>query len=88
MQSRLMEHELVRVDGRSMQDALQNQEIMFVTKYDYLWNDPQQFDIVICHYPNRSNSNDSHVIGTLTRKQVVGHVQAVIFPFSGMRVIE
>ena len=71
--------ELVRVDGRSMDDTLANGEIMFVTKFDYAstwlvlpWQDdetkekaarittggsPQRFDIVICRYPGRGDTN-------------------------------
>ena len=71
--------ELVRVDGKSMDDTLANGEIMFVTKYDYAstwlvfpWQDdetkekaarittggnPQRFDIVICRYPGRGDTN-------------------------------
>lgn len=43
----------VGVDGASMNDTLQNKEIMLVTKFDYLFGEPQRFDVVICHYPNR-----------------------------------
>jgi signal peptidase I len=31
----------VRVDGNSMRDTLQNNEIMFVTKPEYLFGQPQ-----------------------------------------------
>lgn len=34
---------------------------------------------------NRSNSNDSHIIGTITREQVLGHVRFVVFPFNSIR---
>lgn len=47
--------EPVRVDGHSMNDTLDDKEIVFVTKYDYLLNGPEHFDIVICHYPNRTS---------------------------------
>ena len=49
--------EPVRVDGGSMLETLQDGEIMFVTKYDYLTRDPERFDVVICHYPNRGSTN-------------------------------
>ena len=49
--------ELVRVDGHSMDDTLANGEIMFVTKPEYLAGDPQPGDVVICHYPDRGNTN-------------------------------
>ena len=44
--------EPVRVDGESMMNTLQNNEFMITTKYDYLFGDPERFDIVICKYPN------------------------------------
>ncbi|NMD38906.1 MAG: signal peptidase I [Christensenellaceae bacterium] len=37
---------------------------------------------------NRSNSNDSHIIGSITRKQVLGHVRQVVFPFNAWRNVE
>lgn len=49
--------EPVRVDGSSMSATLANGEVMFVTKPEYLMGDPQRFDVVICHYPNRGNTN-------------------------------
>lgn len=49
--------EPVRVDGNSMQNTLQNNEYMIVTKYQYLFNDPERFDVVICRYPGRGNTN-------------------------------
>ena len=45
--------EPVRVDGHSMDNTLANGEVMFVTKPEYLFGDPEQFDVVICHYPGR-----------------------------------
>lgn len=182
--------EPVRVDGSSMAETLVNGEIMFVTKPEYLLGDPQRFDVVICHYPdrgdtnfvkrvvglpgdtvavengflyvngekyeenyltyrpnyavpptyiphagdvitigdgqlningepsglttvprwvmdnmtdgqyiaetdlyyvlgdNRSNSNDSHLVGPITRDMIVGHVRSVFFPFNAWRIIE
>ena len=71
--------ELVRVDGRSMDNTLANGEIMFVSKFDYAstwlsfpWQDdeakekaarittggkPNRFDVVICRYPGRGDTN-------------------------------
>ena len=37
---------------------------------------------------NRSNSNDSHLIGPLKRDQIVAHVRAVLFPFGSIRGIQ
>lgn len=140
--------QFVRVEGRSMIETLQNEEIMFTTRLEYWTGDPQRFDVVICHYPNRtenfvkrivglpgdtleikggylyvngemyeepyithrpdysmsaytvpegqyfvlgdnrSNSNDSHLIGPIDRSMIVGHVRSVVFPFSAWRAIE
>ncbi len=46
--------EPIRVDGSSMNDTLMNGEIMFVTKPEYLFGDPQVGDVVICKYPGRT----------------------------------
>lgn len=141
--------EPVRVDGSSMATTLANGEIMFVTKPEYITGDPQRFDVVICHYPNRGNtnfvkrvvglpgdtvevrggflyvngekyeepyivnrpdyalspytvpegmyfvlgdnrcnSNDSHLIGPITRDMIVGHVRSVLWPLDSWRTIE
>ena len=57
--------EPVRVDGTSMLNTLQNNEFMITTKFDYLFSDPERFDIVICNYPNTSD-------GKYRVKRVVG----------------
>ncbi len=71
--------ELVRVDGQSMDNTLENGEIMLVTKFDYssawlslpwqnpesrekapritIGGDPRRFDIVVCRYPGRGDTN-------------------------------
>lgn len=140
--------EPVKVDGHSMDYTLADGEVMLVTKPEYIFGQPQRFDIIICHYPdrgntnfvkrivglpgdevqikmdgylyvngekyeeeylvnrpnyfmtqpytvpegkyfvlgdNRSNSNDSHIIGPIDRNMIVGHVRAVFFPFSKAR---
>lgn len=55
--------EPVRVDGESMCDTLQNNEIMFVTKPEYLLSDPQLGDVVICKYPGRTENFVKRVMG-------------------------
>ena len=141
--------EPVRVDGHSMDNTLANGEVMFVTKPEYLFGDPERFDVVICHYPgrgntnfvkrvvalpgdvvqvsggylyvngekyeeeyltyrpnyelppyqvpegqyfvlgdNRSNSNDSHLIGPIDRSMIKGKVRQVILPLSAWRAID
>ncbi len=47
----------VRVKGSSMMDTLQNNDFMIVTKFEYLLGDPQRFDVVTCHYPNRGSTS-------------------------------
>ena len=139
--------EPVKVDGESMCGTLQDGDIMVVTKYDYIFGEPQFGDVVICNYPNRGstkfvkrlmglpgdtisivdgvfyrngeavdesgwalhnkasrstsmkeitlgegeyfvmgdnrdNSNDSRSVGPLTRKQILGHVRCVVYPFT------
>jgi len=48
--------EFVVVDGRSMMHTLLDKEIMLVTKPEYLNGDPERFDVVVCHYPNRGET--------------------------------
>ena len=47
--------EFVRVKGTSMTNTLQDQEVVWCSKFAYLVGQPQRNDIVICHYPNRVN---------------------------------
>jgi len=51
------------VKGDSMNDTLANAEVMFTTKFDYLWGEPQRFDVVICRYPNRDENFVKRVVG-------------------------
>lgn len=48
--------EAVRVEGVSMSNTLTDQEIVLESKLDYLFGEPQQNDIVICHYPGRGST--------------------------------
>ncbi len=48
--------EPIRVEGQSMADTLQNNEIMFVTKPEYIFGEPQRGDVVICKYPGRTEN--------------------------------
>ena len=57
--------EPVRVDGASMMNTLVDGEYMIATKFDYVWGDPERFDIVICNYPNTSD-------GMYRVKRVIG----------------
>ena len=51
------------VKGDSMNDTLANAEVMFTTKFDYLLGEPQRFDVVICHYPNRNENFVKRIVG-------------------------
>jgi len=55
--------EPVRVDGNSMLNTLTNGELMIATKWHYLWNDPERFDVVICKYPDRNAIFVKRVVG-------------------------
>lgn len=46
-----------------MTDTLQNGEIMYVSKPEYLLGDPARGDVVICHYPGREENFVKRVIG-------------------------
>ena len=55
---RLFIAEPVSVDGNSMYPTLKHGEIMIVNKWSYRFSgDPERFDVVICHFPNRGNTN-------------------------------
>ena len=49
--------QIIRVDGKSMYDTLDDNERLFVTVYDVRFSTVDRGDIVICHYPNRGNTN-------------------------------
>lgn len=62
--------EMVRVDGNSMYATLHDGEVMVVDKTRYatavlpfnlgnyaLGGEPQRFDVIVCHYPGRGNTN-------------------------------
>ena len=40
-----------------MMNTLLDGEFMISTKFDYLFGDPERFDIVICRYPGRGDTN-------------------------------
>ena len=75
--------EPVRVDGSSMADTLHDKEMVFVTKFDYLFGDPSRQDVVICHYPNRSEYFVKRLIGlpgdTIEIKEDSTTAQKVVF---------
>ncbi|MBR3108922.1 MAG: signal peptidase I [Clostridia bacterium] len=61
--------EFVRVDGTSMTNTLQNNEVVWCSKLSYIVGEPQRNDIVICHYPGRMNERGAqpiHLSGGLT----------------------
>jgi len=55
--------EPVIVDGNSMLDTLHDHEIMFVTKFDYIFGEPESGDIVICKYPESTKNYVKRLIG-------------------------
>lgn len=59
----LMVFQPVSVKGESMTDTLQNGEIMYASKPEYLLGDPARGDVVICHYPGREENFVKRVIG-------------------------
>ncbi|MDR0898189.1 MAG: signal peptidase I [Oscillospiraceae bacterium] len=47
----------ITVQGSSMMNTLQNRDLMIATKFDYIFGDPDRFDVVICRYPGRGSTN-------------------------------
>lgn len=46
-----------------MCDTLQDKEIMFVTKPEYIFGEPQRGDVVICKYPGRTENFVKRLMG-------------------------
>jgi signal peptidase I len=51
------------VDGESMLPTLQDEEYVFMEKVTYWFSEPAYGDIVICSYPNRTETFVKRVIG-------------------------
>ncbi len=49
--------QVIRVDGMSMFDTLLDNERLFVSVLDVRLHGVERDDVVICHYPNRGNTN-------------------------------
>lgn len=49
--------QVIRVDGSSMYDTLLDNERLLVSVLDVRLHGVERGDIVICHYPNRGNTN-------------------------------
>ena len=56
--------EFIRVDGKSMQPTLYSNEYVFTEKLSYRFSEPKLGDIVICSFPNRTETFVKRVIGT------------------------
>lgn len=54
---------IIRVDGSSMQDTLFTGERLFVTIADMKLHGPDRYDVVIVHYPNRTENFVKRIIG-------------------------
>lgn len=140
--------EPIVVDGPSMNETLFTGDRVFVTKFDYLFGEPERGNVVICHYPNsrenyikrmvglpgdtievrngvtyingeslneefiahptlrdygpttlgadeyfvmgdnRANSNDSRMVGPLSKSQIIGKVRYLFFPFDRVGPVE
>jgi len=56
--------EFIRVDGSSMEPTLYTNEYVFMEKVTYWFSEPSYGDIVICYYPNRTETFVKRIIGT------------------------
>ena len=72
--------QFVRVDGSSMLDSLTDKDIMFVSKYDYILGQPENGDVVICHFPGARNEGKTFV------KRIVG-VPGDVIEFTGGQLL-
>ena len=55
--------EFIRVEGDSMLPTLYTNEYVFMEKVTYWFSEPQRGDIIICSYPNRTDTFVKRVIG-------------------------
>jgi len=55
--------EPVIVDGSSMLDTLHDRELMFVTKFDYIFGEPERGDVIICKYPESTKNYVKRLVG-------------------------
>ncbi len=55
--------EFIRVEGQSMEPTLINNEYVFMQKVSYYFVDPQYGDIVICTFPNRTETFVKRIVG-------------------------
>jgi len=54
--------EFIRVEGQSMEPTLLDEEYVFMQKVTYYFKDPAYGDIVICKFPNRSETFVKRVV--------------------------
>ena len=54
--------EFIRVDGESMIPTLLDEEYVFMQKVTYYFREPQPGDIVICKFPNRTDTFVKRVV--------------------------
>ncbi len=55
--------EFIRVDGESMMPTLLDEEYVFMEKVTYWFSEPQRGDIIICSYPNHTDTYVKRVVG-------------------------
>ena len=55
--------EFIRVDGPSMEPTLYTDEYVFMEKVTYWFGEPQRGDIIICSFPDRTDTYVKRVIG-------------------------
>lgn len=55
--------EFIRVEGESMLPTLYTNEYVFMEKVTYWFSEPQRGDIIICSFPNRTDTFVKRVIG-------------------------
>lgn len=54
---------MIRVDGQSMIETLQDGERLFVSILDVKLNGVERGDVIICHYPNSRDNYVKRVVG-------------------------
>ena len=54
---------LVRIDGHAMADTLHSGDLVYASRWAYVYGDPERFDVVLCAYPNREGLFVCRVVG-------------------------
>ncbi len=80
--------EPIKVDGRSMDRTLKDGEVVYCSKVEYLFSEPQRGDVIICRFPDR-NKTLFNVGGSLSVKSHTLFVKRLVaLPHDTVAILE